>query len=136
MDRFNEVTAKIFAKLYEKFPIEIDIHIDEFTDESAADFYVAVDAGGFFLPDGDVELVQHTVRWLVREGYIHLECEQMSSFAGCTLTSKGLQTLNKIPQSLDRSYGEKLIEAIKDQGTDTMKSLAKQVLEYGTSLVF
>ncbi len=136
IDQFNEVTASVFAKLYESFPVEVELEVSDFTEESTQQYYWTMSLSAGFAPEGHTQLVQHAIRWLIKEGYIHTKGESMASFRGCTLTGKGLETLNSTPKSLDTTLGDKLVEAVKGESSAVAKDIVRKALAYGTSLVF
>jgi hypothetical protein len=76
---FNQCVALVFYLLYQKFPQETNITIDEFieaADENMTDNYFA------------------TIRFLHREKFIYYQSFNYNTFTGVTLTTKGLNLLD------------------------------------------
>ena len=125
IDKFNELSGLIFAKLYSAFPIPTNL--------SAAAF---VGENNVISPDGftgaeltkDAEFFVSSVDWLIKSGFISVLDKNHSLYWNAVLTEKGLETLKLTPDSLSSSLGARLVEASKSVGLDSLKSLASQVL--------
>lgn len=118
MAYFNEYTAKIFAKLYDNFPVKCEL--------TAADFVET---------DEEWEVWESVVEWLTNEGYMNYTNSARGSFyLGCVLTSTGLQALNQVPDSLSSkdSYGVKLVKAVEagsiDEAQKTIVEMSKKMI--------
>ncbi|NJO16130.1 MAG: hypothetical protein HC877_10355 [Thioploca sp.] len=80
-DDFNQCVALVFDRLYQEFPKETNITVDEFVDssnEEMTDNYFA------------------TIRFLQREGFISYQILNYDTFTGVTLTIKGLKILDTL----------------------------------------
>lgn len=142
IDEFNLMTGKVFAILYEAFPIPMYL--------SPAEFEVPVGAEGEYDPvTGELtgseppaheELIfAHTIQWLIDTGY--MTCGPLPS--GCTpslrthfpnsrLTAKGLETLNAIPDSLkSESLGSQIAAASKSGSVELLKMAVGEALGIG-----
>lgn len=117
IDDFNSGVALILGKLYEHFPKSIQLSANELP---TIDFQ----AGG---PPGEeridryIELYEiyfHTACFLLAEGYISgKRVESYTVIYDCTLTTKGLAALQRVPNSIQgkkRSVGDFLIDLSKD----------------------
>jgi hypothetical protein len=139
IDRFNAVVGKIFAELYETFPVPMDLSVEMLFDElvpgkPGTDSYkdYADSRGEFF---------SATVGWLVHAGYLystvrnqHLDDE---SFMQACLTAKAVECLKGLPPSLGgKTLGKGLSEAIKNSASDSLRSLASEALTKGTTYAY
>ncbi len=134
VEMFQLLAAKAFAILYESFPV-----YEEITPE---------DLAKAVYPD-DVERARivagHSLTWLCEAGYL------MRAVTGAkfrfVLTPKGFEILNAspfpkpeankataMPETRKQNLGERFVAAVADAGTEELKSLTKQVLEWGVSL--
>lgn len=134
IDQFNTVTAEVFVTLYQSFPVEIDLDVQNFTHENISDYYQTSDLGGGLFLKNHAKLIHSAIRWLIDEGYIRTDRESKSSFRLCILTSKGLEVLNLMPDSLDSSIGEKLVSAVKEESKTAVRSLIQKALSYGVTI--
>ena len=134
IEQFNEITGIVFAYLYESFPVARDLTIDDFTHENVSDYYVRSSLHSGLSLGGHARMVQQTIQWLVIEGYLRTKLQSSGGFRGCVLTSKGLETLNLIPDSLDSSIGEKLVTAVKEESKTAVRSLIQKALAYGVTI--
>ena len=112
IDEFNEITGKVFATLYEAFPIPTLLRPSDFgIDESHEGDW---GADGRFIegpPRSHEEvLFSQTVQWLEQSGYLtvsgappgRLVGPDRTFFGHARLTAKGLEVMNAIPPSLTK----------------------------------
>lgn len=131
IDRFDEYTALIFARLYATFPTRIDLN--------DLDVIPGAWKDGEFDLDGyqlDAEFVRATILWLKDAGYIAGRPSNSGLF-DAVLTSKGLEVLKAIPASLNSgpSLGDRITDAVKEEGRETMRSLVSEALGIGARLI-
>jgi hypothetical protein len=124
IERFNIIVGAIFAKLYEEFPVPMDLHWTEFLDD-----LMAVDDEG---RHEYLRFFTATIEWLAYQGYLKIG----STLSGgrvikCVLTASTLELLNAVPKSLESegpSLGDQLVTATKDGVTGKVKDLASDLL--------
>lgn len=148
IEKFNEITGKVFALLYGSFPIPQDLFphsIDiaptpqpEYDPETATLGGIGI-ASTYELNEEE-KLFGHTVAWLVDTGYLSAKRRNaVDMYQGVVLTAKGLEVLKAVPSALDKngskSYGEQLQEAAKTGISETLKGLANETLTKGVGLV-
>ncbi|WP_085703913.1 hypothetical protein [Pseudomonas sp. B15(2017)] len=125
IDLFDQITGLIFSKLYQKFPVAIDISSMDFI-ESFPDH---IDRPGEFFAD--------TVEWLIESGYVvaRTKSSYAYTFEDCTLTAKTLEVLKAIPKSVGgESLGGQIASAAKDGATAKLKELVGEALSKGYGL--
>jgi len=132
IDRFNEVTGKIFASLYCAFPVPIDIHLRDFID---GEVLVQDDETltGYDMSEGAL-FVDSTVKWLANADFIQIGDNGFESFYSVVLTPKGLECLKRTPDSLSAPGGSPISEAVKSGSKEALKMLANQVLSIGMKI--
>lgn len=121
LDMFNEITAKVFAECYEKFPMPVDFREIDLVPEECID----PNAEGVF---------SYTFSWLHDYGYItYAEPElPIDSFMHVRLTEKGISVLNMIPDSLKEkvTMGSKISNAVKSGAKDIISECIRQAVKY------
>ena len=131
IERFDVYTGLIFARLYAAFPIRTDL-FDH-------DVIPGAWQNGEFMPEAykaDNEFVRATIYWLKDAGFIAGEISNLGLFRA-VLTSKGLEVLKATPSSLSNgpSLGERITNAAKEEGKETMRSLVSEALGIGARLI-
>lgn len=131
IDCFDECTGRVFALLYESFPIPIDLNIGDIIGQ--AELYL-----GEGLPpemNTECDVGTCTVRWLVKAGYISMDnCSGSDRFFNLQLTEKGLEVLKAVPGSLNsqsQPLGKQISLAFKSGAKDALKVLTNQALAIG-----
>ncbi len=136
MNKFNKLVGFIFGKLYEEFPVPLELEPNLFFGKMAEDLD---EEGEFNFPD----YFDSTVRWLETAGYIWMPVDK-SSYDGpsydVVLSEKGLEALRRVPVSLEgnASIGERLATFSKTKASETLStliSLAITTAVQGTSNV-
>lgn len=133
IEKFNEIVGIIFGKLYESFPLKIDLLSIEVIGEPlqysdgiySDELCTTVEDHRFFLD---------TVDWLMTNGYL---AGTMSS-ASChraVLTAEGLEVLKAIPDSLETPLGDRIKETLKTESKEALRSLVSQTLGIGLQFV-
>lgn len=133
IEKFDDIASRIFAELYQSFPIPRNLRTDDYLDNETRwdETYkqdVFVDSGEFF---------EATVNWLMAAGYFTGSFNHYSRVEDAVLTSKGLEVLRATPASLKGgpSIGEQLAGAAKAGGAETMRGLLSEALGIGARLV-
>ncbi|MBP4058401.1 hypothetical protein [Aeromonas sp. Prich7-2] len=131
IEQFDAIAGQTFALLYEAFPIPIALPLVKYTGEG-----LVFEVDGFTGSEltQQAELVMASLVWLVDSGYIRATVHQKSGLAEAVLTAKGLETLKATPGSLTTPLGERLKDAVKQDGREITRSLVSQALSIGLSL--
>lgn len=110
---FDEITAKLFANLYESFPLPADINCLSVTGCHEVEAGICV----------------HTLRWLGDEGFINVGQMYQHGGGGIVLTSKGLAALKAVPSGLEgkTSIGERLQAAVNAGAIPTAVEILKLI---------
>ncbi|KAB0502783.1 hypothetical protein [Pseudomonas lini] len=136
IERFDQLTGRIFAVLYEDFPMTVDLTDEAFTDAIVVDPVDSEEGMDQLMARG--EFFSATVLWLIKSGYISFY-EDISKthdmFLGCTLTAKALEALKATPSTLSGdSIGASLQAAAKGGMVEAIKSLTNDALSKGLAL--
>ncbi len=130
IELFNGIAGKVFAELYENFPKETEIKPESFLESF-------IDKDDF---DGSFELfemVEATLIWLDKAGYIWLEKpECYGGEYSAILSHKGLETLKMVPDSVEptKTVGEKIIEFSKSRFSEGLNQLVTIAISEGIKL--
>jgi hypothetical protein len=108
---FNELTAVIFALLYDAHPLPKTLEPSEIADILGGSPTGTMPSGRTFN-----DVFAHTLSWLVHEKYIYSNGVHPRERA--QLTDKALTAMNVVPPSLGRSRGSELIDATKQASTE------------------
>ena len=121
MNKFNKLVGLIFGKLYEEFPVPVELEPDQFFEQMVEELD---EEGGFNFPD----YFDSTVRWLETAGYVWIPIDK-SSMDGpaydVVLSEKGLEALRRVPESLEgrASIGERLVNFSKNKTSEALSTL-------------
>jgi len=135
IERFDQLTGRIFADLYEAFPMPRTLSDRSYSsiiepDQPATDGKQSSDPGQFFTA---------TITWLVNSGYITTFQARLNgrfTYDGCVLTAKGLEVLKSIPSSVGgKSFGQSLQEAAKAGSKEALKKITGEVLSFGLGVM-
>lgn len=127
IELFNGITGKVFAQLYESFPVEVEIKLSGYLE----DFIAEDDFNGAW---DFQEMTKATIKWLDRAGYIWLkDPEYYGGHYSATLTPKGLEVLKATPNSIEptSSFGEKIVEYSKGKFGEGMNEIVKTAISEG-----
>lgn len=131
IDAFDELTGRIFAKLYENFPNPIYLDATRFIAGGAGSVFNAESFTGAELTP-QAEAFINTASWLVQEGYIAVRpnSKTATGFAEAVLSEKGLIALKAVPDSLisRATLGERLVQSVKAGTMETLKGVTNEVL--------
>ena len=113
---FDHCTALLFERLYQEFPKEMDISIDdllETLDEEKTDNYLA------------------TIRFLQREGLIRYQTLQYDIFTGVTLTAKSLKILETISNSQEeeKTIASQISEILTHNNPVAEKAIIQDLID-------
>lgn len=129
IEKFDELVARVFEKLYSEFPKQIVLDPCELMDYDAIAYWN--DDGEFVDPisEEDNEFFSYTLSWLFDSGYL------IGKFGGAwnsrmTLSLKGLQLLKSVPSSVESNepLGEQLKDAVKRGSKDYAANLVRDAL--------
>ncbi|HBP5712257.1 TPA: hypothetical protein L6B33_24230 [Pseudomonas aeruginosa] len=139
IDQFNLVTGQVLAKLYEHFPEPIELNA-EIVGTSIPHW--SQNAHGEMVPScvhpPEEVFFYHTVHWLAEAGYLSYQNHFYNyQFYRARLTSKGLEVLKAIPESLKdgESFGESLLTATKDGSKEVLKGMVSEALGIGARML-
>lgn len=136
IELFNLAVAEVLGQCYESFPDRIRINGFK-VGESLLEFY------------GDDVETQHpdfgekifavgpaTLDWLAQAGYIWVGNKDQADYLGVTLSPKGLELLNLVPDSLNSSdsIGSTLVQGAKVLGKESILAGIKLALSEGMKL--
>ncbi|EDZ5084007.1 hypothetical protein GQZ30_000352 [Salmonella enterica] len=149
-NEFNLLVGKIFAHLFEQFPIPSRLYVDMFFDdthydrmrrlheESDSEFPFNIEGVVNHLHDEKLELFIYTVDWLKSEGFIRCEMHSplgvQPEYTDVVLTNKTMRCLQVVPDSLEAPehkgspVGSVLSDAAKKGSTQLLIFTAKTAL--------
>ncbi len=132
IERFDEITGKVLGKLYQEFPVPVNLSADKFV-EPATRFCEHICAD---VPSKEAEFFIASVLWLAEADYLRLKEQRYGVVVDVILTAKGLEALKAVPKSLDgaHSIGEQLVEAAKSGMAEQVRDLANNFLKRGYAL--
>ncbi len=136
IDLFDEYTARIFAQLYQAFPVKTGIDARKLCGHSETDDF------GRVLDDRDepskpFEIAHATISWLADTGYIRGGDMHSWGMSQAVLSPLGLAVLKSVPASLkvEESTGERLSKLVRDGAYDGAKDLIKSALATGSAMI-
>lgn len=135
IERFDQLTGLVFSKLYQSFPIAIDLHVMQFADALVYDKPITEDDR--FRGGEPFDFFDNTIQWLIESGYVvsRHASSYAYTFETCTLTAKALEVLKAVPQSVGgESLGGRIAAAAQEGATAKLKELAGEVLSKGYGL--
>lgn len=133
IEQFDLIVGKTFAALYQSFPLKKFIEVGHVLDPKTA-FTEDGDYGTVLSKDG--EFCRACFDWITEAGYVSGNVDHMTgALMDAVLTVKGLETLKAIPDSLQASLGDRLVDAAKTEGRELLRSLASQALGVGLQLL-
>lgn len=136
IERFDEVTAKILAALYETFPepCYIDINALGMTEDSPTR-----DEAGRVLHSEEWlsldQFVQNSAKWLAEEGY--LSSRPSGFYCRYTLSAAGLKSMKHVdqPEIGSATLGDKMKNASAEGAKAATSKLVDQFLALGAPLI-
>ena len=133
IEMFDEITGKIFATLYQRFPMPVYLKTESFVD-AAMQFS---EKHGMDLPTPEAEFFIATAKWLIDAGYMTGKTYPCLYVENAVLTAKGLEVLKAIPDSVSSkaSIGEQLANTAKEEGREALRGLVGQALGIGARII-
>jgi hypothetical protein len=120
MRDFNEITAVIFSKLFDAFPVARHINADEVAPVlGIADIREQMPSGRLFK-----EVFAITLDWMINEGFVRSSGRSIDF----VLTTKGMAALNAVLPSLSQPLGSELAEVTKEASTEGGKTRISQMM--------
>jgi hypothetical protein len=113
-DDFNQCAAALLELLYQEFPKETDVVVDDlvkYLNEDMMDNYFA------------------TIRFLQRERLIHYQALNYFTFSGVVLTAKGLRILDTIPDSFqEKTIAQQITHALAEGSEKAIGQVIQEVI--------
>lgn len=136
IESFNVAVAEAFGQCYQAFPLRIDLSVIEIgeTVKRALDPNCGTDID---MRSVEYVIAKQSIYWLVESGYLWQRQASNTTFYAVTLSPKGLEVLNAIPQGIKvkTTLGEELGKGVKVIGKELALDLVKTTLAYGANLV-
>lgn len=130
IERFNVLVGVVFAKLYESFPVPVELSVQDFVEQLVDDSEQSDESE--YVRGGYGKFFTSTIVWLGDHGYlIRGSTIGVSTVRGCVLTANALEILNAMPDNLQvkgPSLGDQLISATKDSVKEKVKDLGGEFL--------
>lgn len=120
--KFNELSADLFLKLYESFPVGIDINIEDYPD------FNTVDNSYIFFA---------TIKFYIDESFLRCSTQYYGGFSELVLTSKGFSVLNAQPPekiSTQSNFASALKDAAGTEKTELIKGLVSETIKFAFKL--
>jgi len=134
IEEFNIVVGEILGECYRSFPLPTNvsrIEIGQFVKDSLGREH---DPNRIGLDEKEYRLVEHTLTWLVQAGYIWAESpDSRPSSMNIRLSPLGLETLNRIPESLTDTLGTSLAKGCRSLGKELFIATVSNALSIGFS---
>lgn len=133
IEMFDDITGKIFAALYQSFPVPRYLMAESFVDV-AMQFSEKHDMD---IPTQEAEFFIATAQWLIQAGYLTGTPYPYLRVDDAVLTAKGLEVLKAIPDSVSSkaSIGEQLANTAKEEGREVFRGLVGQALGIGARII-
>lgn len=135
IERFDVLVGAIFAKLYQEFPIAVDLMMEDFESQMAVN-QPERDINDHY-NRRDVLFFLSTVIWLSNHDYLDSGSQAGDGVMGCVLTARTLELLKAMPSNLEAkkpSLGEQLVSATKEGMTVKTKELVSEFLSKAVAL--
>ncbi|NMY81034.1 hypothetical protein HBO01_20325 [Pseudomonas rhodesiae] len=133
IEKFDEITGKIFAELYQSFPLPKMLMAGAIV-ENAMQYD---ERYGTEVPTEDAEFFIATADWLMQAGYLTCKPYPYLRVDDAILTAKGLEVLKAIPKSIasTTSIGEQLATTAKEGGKEVARGLVSEALGLGARII-
>ncbi len=122
IDLFNRFCGELLSRLYESFPVEKDIILEDFeyldNEESNSIFF-------------------SSINFLKKEGFISYNMAAYRAFTQVGLTAKALTLLDAVPQSIKtkRTRGDELKNIIKEGKSEVIKKIISELIKASMDLI-
>lgn len=130
IDIFKAISALAFAKIYDNFPLKINLSPSELAISLDDDFWgesqksIAENQTEYIRNRSPAGLAKPTIEWLGSAGLITFEGYKDGEFINVTLTAKGLESIES-----NQDRGSNLLCAAKNLAKDELKSQARKQLK-------
>ncbi|MBV4520841.1 hypothetical protein KVG88_12265 [Pseudomonas sp. SWRI74] len=133
IEKFDDITGKIFAELYQSFPLPQALLAEDFV-EKAVQFDEQV---GTEVPTDETEFFIATATWLMQAGYITCKTYPYVGIDNAVLTAKGLEVLKATPESVSSksTIGEQLAVSAKEGGKEVARGLVSEAFGLGVKIL-
>ncbi|MGU5652243.1 hypothetical protein [Aeromonas allosaccharophila] len=146
IERFDTIVVLALAELYSSFPVPRYLASSKFIvteDGEHIDGLTPEEEGLLFDEDPYLndpyfkrkQFAFESLRWLVEAGYLHGIPAAHDGIRNAVLTAKGLEVLKAIPDCLQGSLGERLVEAVKADSREVGRSVLGQIIALGVGLL-
>ncbi|NMY38192.1 MULTISPECIES: hypothetical protein [unclassified Pseudomonas] len=135
IDKFNDLTGKVFDELYTHFPMPCDLIAAQLM--APVPTAAGSDDCELELADHDAQFFLATVRWLIGSGFMNGEVIPTAQVTGAVLTVKGFEALKAMPHCLTHGHSirERIAETMKEGSKETLKSLVAEEIAIGAKLI-
>lgn len=133
IEKFDDITGKIFAELYQSFPVPQTLMTEDFVGSVLR----YNEKYGTELPTDDAEFFFATATWLMHAGYITGTPRPPSYVTEAVLSAKGLEVLKAVPKSVTSksSIGEQLAVSAKEGGKEAARGLVSEAFSIGVKII-
>ncbi|PSU44765.1 hypothetical protein C9J12_25545 [Photobacterium frigidiphilum] len=132
----EEFIARIFATLYESWPVRIGLDAQKIT---GIDYDVELLCGIPSVPvPREWSICSELFNWLKDEGYIKTDGFRGNvwTLGRTQLTHKAIEVLKKVPDPLNPEKKRSLIDAIVDSTKDSGKQVRNQVIKLAMTSLY
>lgn len=137
IDKFDILTGKILAKLYETFPVKTSLLPEDFGIKDVMREFL--NGGESEAADtAELEFFAASVSWLLENEIIVAKKGGLGIYYECGLSFKGLRLLKAVPPSVDsdrKSIGESLCEFAKAGFEGGLKKAVGALIVYAGAWV-
>lgn len=136
IELFDEYAARIFADLYQAFPVRSNLDACKLSGHGDTDEYGRVlDERGE--PSKSFEIARATIEWLRDTGYVRGGEMNVRGMSQAVLTPMGLAVLKAAPVSLkaEETTGDRLSRLVRDGSYDAAKDILKSALTSGSAML-
>lgn len=134
IEEFNIAVAEILGLCYREFPTPVPIYKSEIGAAIKDGLGVEYDPSYINLSEREYKVVEHTLSWLIKAGYIWADNPNAQPTSmNIRLSPLGLEVLNSVPDSLQmtESIGEKLSKGAKFLGKEALLTTVNTALSIG-----
>ena len=138
IEMFNFAVGAILGECYQNFPVPVQLS-KGVIGQDVVEHFRQCHPDYLDHNDPEFQISQHTITWLVRAGYIWTAEGSAGNerVVKATLSPKGLELLNAVPESVDgkEPIGAQLAKGAKGVGVGVFQNLVTQVLSNGALLL-
>lgn len=134
IEEFNIAVAEIFGLCYREFPTPVPIYKSDIEAAIKDGLGVDYDPSYINLSEREYKVVEHTLTWLIKAGYIWADNSNAPPTSmNIRLSPLGLEVLNSVPDCLQitESIGEKLSKGAKSLGKEALLATVNTALSIG-----